>query len=83
MSGDMLVESFYAIINEKHCTVFFSGQPSERMKPYWTKGHWKIDNLCDNMVLNNKSIRTLCTSVMRVLEILKTSPRFERLYTST
>jgi hypothetical protein len=54
MSGDMLVESFYEELDEKHCTVFFAGQPCERLKPDWPRGHQKINDLCNDMILNQK-----------------------------
>ena len=50
----MLIESFYEELDEKHCTIFFSGQPCVRMKPYWTKGHAKINDLCDQMERDKK-----------------------------
>ena len=52
--SDMLIEMFYEELDDKHNPIFFAGQPSERMKPDWSKGYWKINDLCDNMILNNK-----------------------------
>jgi hypothetical protein len=54
MSGDMMIESFYEVINDNHDPIFFAGQPEERMRPDWARGHREINNLCDEMMLNNK-----------------------------
>ena len=54
MSGDMLIESFYEELDDKHNTTFFSGQPNERMSPGWADGHCKINDLCDQMKRDKK-----------------------------
>jgi hypothetical protein len=48
------VESFYEEIDERYNPIFFSGQPCERRRPDWARGHQRIDYICNDLILNNK-----------------------------
>jgi len=61
MVGDLVaefrpVESFYEEIDERYNPIFFSGQPCERMRPDWARGHQRINDLCDEMKATGKIV---------------------------